>query len=496
MRPIIPITSNGWEEGLLLPRGIVLSRANKNITAMTRLLFVNAVNAAAEVENRYQPLWPAYLSAYAQKILGPGQIEFRFMKAGMAKELDAFQPHIVSISAVSQNFNYAMEYAAMAKRHGAAVIVGGMHVSCMPHCMTPDMDIGCIGEGEQTFAELLKSYITYGTWNYQELRDILGIAFRDHGRLIVTQPRPLAASLDMLPHPNRSIIGYRPHDYMFTSRGCPYRCVFCASSRFWSNVRFASPEYVVEEIRELAENGVKTISFYDDLFVADKHRLRSLVELIVKNGLQRKVRFTCSCRANAITPDVVELLKAMNVVSVGLGLESGCEATLRYLKGNVSVRENRTAIDLLKNAGIQTNASFVIGSPDETNDDIIKTYEFIRTSRLDFFDVYALTPLPGTPVWEYAKEKDLVSDVMDWSRLNVNFEKNSNSAVILSKTLSRQDLILLYRKFRKLRFRRILKSLPTSPWLRDLPKMIIMLLNEKLIEAKLHCCVLFKKARY
>lgn len=447
---------------------------------MKRVLFVNAVNPFSEVENRYRPLWPAYLAAYAEKQLGTESFEFQFRQKNIARALDQFDPHIVAISSVSQNYNFAMEYAALARAKKKSVLMGGIHVSVVPETFSRDMDVGCLGEGEQTFAELLRYYQDQGEFQGEGLNRIPGIVYWKDQQRVQTAVRPDCDSLDALPHPQRSLIGYQRHDYMFTSRGCPYRCVFCASSRYWANVRYASPEYVVEEIEELIAHGVKTISFYDDLFIANKERLRRITELITCRRIHAKVKFTCSCRANLITPEVVGYLKAMNVVSAGMGLESGCDRILRYLKGKITVNDNRQAVNLLKDAGLQANASFVIGAPDETDPEIMQTYDFIKTSRLDFIDVYVLTPFPGTPLWEYAAARNLVSNAMDWRRLNVNFEVNRANAVIVSETLSRRRIIILYRRFRRLRIRRIIRALPYSPWLSDLPGTAFNILLEAL----------------
>jgi len=134
---------------------------------------------------------------------------------------------------------------------------------------------------------------------------------------------------------------------------------------------------------------------------------------------------------------------------------------LKYLKGNATVEENWRAIDLLKNADIQTNASFIIGVPDETKEEVMQTYDFIKRSRLDTVTVNRLIPFPGTPVWEYASKKGLVSEDMDWSRIN---------QIILSERLSKEELSYLLKKFKKLCFVKRLKALPKSPWLREAPK--------------------------
>ncbi|MBA7611924.1 Anaerobic magnesium-protoporphyrin IX monomethyl ester cyclase [subsurface metagenome] len=162
------------------------------------------------------------------------------------------------------------------------------------------------------------------------------------------------------------------HLSMFTSRGCPYRCVFCASSRFWASTRFASAHYIAEEIKELYYNyGAKLISFYDDLFIVQKQRLKDLTDILSKEGILGKVRFSCSARSNLIDDVVAKLLKELGIVSVALGLESGHPCILKYLKGkSVTVQDNITAVEVLAKNGITPNAAFVIGSPIETEEEI------------------------------------------------------------------------------------------------------------------------------
>jgi len=169
------------------------------------------------------------------------------------------------------------------------------------------------------------------------------------------------------------------------------------------------------------------------------------------------------------------------VLSVGMGLESGSDKILKYLKGgNVSVADNKKSIAILKKYGIAANASFIIGSPQETKEDILKTYNFIKDNPLSLFDTYVLTPYPGTGVWQYAQERKLVSDNMDWDELNINFGRYSSKTIILSEVLSRREIVALYRKFQRLRLWKNAKNVWFTPQLFDLSKMIFKMIQEQI----------------
>jgi radical SAM superfamily enzyme YgiQ (UPF0313 family) len=454
---------------------MVRYESNKN-----HILLINAINPNVEVENRYPGLGLAYLVASVRKHLPDFNFEFRIADGEIAETINAFHPDLVGISSVSQNFTLAVKYSDFCAKQGIPVIMGGIHISTLPENLPRSSVAGCMHEGEDTFIELLQAFIE-GRFEPESLARIPGICFWKEDALVYNESRSPIVDLDQLPMPSRDLLTIRSHTYMFTSRGCPYRCTFCASSRFWSQLRFFSAEYVVHEIECLIrDHGVNMISFFDDLFVADKSRLEEIVRLLEQRHLLGKVRYTCSCRADMVDDQLAQLLAKMGVVSVGMGLESGDDETLRFLKGgSLSVLKNDQAINMLKKQKIAVNGSFVIGSPHETGKQIMRTYDFIRHSRLDLFDIYLLTPYPGTPVWDYALKRGLVSnDMKDWSFLDININRSPEKAIILSEVLDRNEVLKLYKKFRRLRFRRNLRKIINHPMMRDVPKMGLDLVRE------------------
>jgi len=213
---------------------------------------------------------------------------------------------------------------------------------------------------------------------------------------------------------------------------------------------------VVEEIeRVVADYDPITVGFYDDLFIASRKRLKEIAESIIKKGYHKKLEFVLNGRSNLITDQLAGLLKKMNVVAVNLGLESGSAKTLALLKGDaITIEDNKAAVEILYRRGISVHGTFIIGCPGETEDDIRETETFIRNSKLSSFDVYILTPYPHTPIWELARERGLVSEDMDFRRLNQEPRQIDPDKVLMADRISPAKLYRYYRHFQRLKKRR------------------------------------------
>jgi len=451
-----------------------------------KFMFINAINPVKIAESRLQPLGFGYLVSSLRKRFGRKCIKFKFVDQNIEKEIKKFKPDIIGISSVSQNYNIAIKYAKIAKKYKIPVIIGGVHISSLPHTITEDMDVGIIGEGEQTIVELFEIFERKGHFDSNELKNIDGIVFIKDNKILLTKKRKPITQLDQIPMPARDLFTIKNFAGMATSRGCPYKCTFCYSSSFWGGIRFCSADYVVNEVEYIIKEyrSVKEIRFVDDLFVADKERLKKILKLLRNKKILGKVSFNCNARSNLVDDELAFLLKQMNVKYVNMGLDSASPNTLKYLKGkNITVDDHKNSIKILRKHGIEPHVTFIIGSPKETKKEILQTLNFIKENKLTHFNVYVLMPFPATPVWESAKKRRLVSDYMNWDDINISFNKYYKKGIVLSETLTRKELYQLYLLFKNYKIKVLLIDIFKHPL--TIPKVLLNALKRVLLRVPL-----------
>jgi radical SAM superfamily enzyme YgiQ (UPF0313 family) len=398
----------------------------------TEKLKIGFVQARNSIDvNWFRPLVFGYLKAYLEKYLDvPFQMDFLEHPAPYEKY------DIVGISSTSQDFGIAKVIAECVKqcRKETVTVLGGHHITYLPQTLPEVVDIGVIGEGEQTFLELVQ-FISkcFPNLDLDKMEQIKGIAFRHREQVKLTPRRDQIASLDQIPFPVRA---EGESTYLFTSRGCPYKCAFCSSAVFWETTRFFSAEYVVNEVGVLLERfaALKHICICDDLFVANLPRLRTIVRLMEDRGFCGKVTFSASVRSNLVTDELCDLLKRINVIAVGIGIESGSNRILKLLNKGVSVKVAQKAIDILHKHGLDVRGSLIVGCPSERARDVRQTFKFavknIKSSKISpECAVNILSPMPGTQVWnEWILQNRIDVQRLDWRKLSV-FASYRNSEI-------------------------------------------------------------------
>jgi len=195
---------------------------------------------------------------------------------------------------------------------------------------------------------------------------------------------------------------------------------------------------------------VDGICIFDDLFIADKERLRKISELVKKEKINEKVSFRCSVRTNLINDDVCKFMKDMNVETVTIGFESGSPRMLAYLKNNTAtIEDNKRSAELLHKYGFEIEGLFMLASPGETKADMMMTLDFIKNNFIDTIQLSITTPYPGTELWNYALEKGLVSNDMDWSKLDLKPNEDLTNQLTMVDTMTKQEFAEIYDLFRR-----------------------------------------------
>lgn len=414
-----------------------------------RILFIEAINA--DDGYKFPGAGVGYLTTALRRAFGDERFDIRMTPRDFAKTMDELKPDVVAISSMTVTFPYAQRAAREAKERGLPVMIGGVHISLVPSSLNEDMDVGVIGEGEEVIVELVRLLDEKGEWAKDDLKEVQGVCYHsDDGTLIETERRPAIDPLDQVGQPAWDVLPRMPEPYVLTSRGCPYKCAFCSSAHYWRNLRFHSPEHVIESI-ELAvvNHEAPYLWFLDDLLIADRERLEEIARMIRERGLHERVGFAAAgARANLVDQELLDLLKSMNVLSIGFGVESASPRCLEYLKGShITIQQNAQAIELARLNGFITFGYLIIGTPGETVEDARMTLRFARKYLDDMFHFTLLTPLPGTPVWDLAKRKDLVSDDMDWGRFVSSYKWDLDNAILVNDAMTRDELKMVYGEF-------------------------------------------------
>ncbi len=374
--------------------------------------------------------------------LGLGYLASYLMREGLVREQDirivdtieevrAFRPDVVGVGSVSHVLKDARAFARQCKEEtNCLTVLGGYHITAIPRDLPSEFDVGVLGEGEVTFCEVV-SLFQKGGLRPESLSHVPGVCYRDGSVIRVTEHRPLIADLDELPWPYRSR-RYSDEAPIFTSRGCPYRCVFCASHGFWGGkYRVRSAESVVSEIEHLVRwERPRKIVILDDLWMADKRRFREIVDKLVVRRIPHQVTFRGFCRSNVVEEEDIKLLKRMNYRTVRFGAETGSPSLLRRLKGaSVTIDDHQRVIDLCEKHELPCGASYMFGVPGETEDDLKATVSFLRKNRgrLDINGLYLFNPIPGTPIWDDMMQQGLVSEALPFEDMRLDFLRPSFS---------------------------------------------------------------------
>ncbi len=297
------------------------------------------------------------------------------------------------------------------------VIAGGPHTAIFPveTIGLGVVDVAVKREGEPVINDIL-DHVN----NPERLHEIKGICFRSGDEVVDTGQAEYVKDLDTLPPPDRALLPYTQYysllgadaylTTLFTSRGCPFRCAFCDRPALGKRFRCHSAEYVIREIEQCLELGIKEFLVYDDTFTVNRRRVLDICRTIIDRKLN--ISWDIRARVDTVDEEMLFLLRRAGCTAVHYGVESGSERIIKRLNKGITPGAVRQAFGLTKKAGMRTLAYFMVGNPGEDREDIDETLELGLELDPDYVHITVFTPFPATQLYEEALRLSIVeSDV-------------------------------------------------------------------------------------
>jgi radical SAM superfamily enzyme YgiQ (UPF0313 family) len=441
------------------------------VRAGSRWPFTMSAKKRASIPD-YVP-FPFYL-AYCASLLEKNGYEVNLVDAiaeGIKDEdflvkVKDFAPHLILMETSTPSIDIDLSIAKKIKTETDSLIaLAGPHVSVFGEEIlreNPYIDYILIGEYEETTLDLI-NHLKEG----DDLSNVQGIIYREGDTIRSNPRRPLIEDLDSLPWPARHLLpiyNYRdsfcqipqPSLYIWSSRGCPYHCIFC----MWPKVMYGGHKYrtrdpmkVVDEIeQEVKTYRFKSIYFDDDTFNLGKDRVIKISRLIKERRIN--LPWAIMARADTMDYEMLEEMASAGLFAVKYGVESGSQEILDYSGKRLDLKKVEEIVKFTKKLGIKVHLTFTFGLPKETKDTIERTIDYALWLDPDSIQFSIVTPFPGTPYFQLAKERGfLLSE--EWSRYD-----GSNKAVIRTEELNAQDLEVACKRAYQMWYKHILLKHP------------------------------------
>ncbi len=401
------------------------------------LLHPNYHSGGAEIAGNWPPAWVAYLTGYLK---AGGYHDVIFVDA-MTNHLDDEQvrakivelkPDIVGCTAITPAIYKAERLLQVAKEVSPAIVtvLGGIHGTFMyPQVLKEAPWIDCVvrGEGEQVFLNLVRA-VDDGSFQADH-NVVRGIAFADNsaeggGKIISTPAEPPIQDLDRI-QPDWGILEWSKYIYIPLgvrvaipnfARGCPFTCSFCSQWKFWRDYRIRDPKAVVDEIETLVkDHGVGFFILADEEPTIHRKKFIQFCEELIARKLP--VQWGINTRVTDILRDekLLPMFRQAGLVHVSLGTEAAAQLKLDRFNKETTIEQNKKAIRLLREAGIVTEAQFIVGLENETAETLEETYQMARDWNPDMANWAMYTPWPFSDLFQELGDK---VEVFDFEKYN------------------------------------------------------------------------------
>jgi radical SAM superfamily enzyme YgiQ (UPF0313 family) len=349
----------------------------------------------------------------------------RMAYENLGREIRNYRPDWLGISALTFESKGLHRVAAIAKEvwPNLPVVAGGPHPSAYTTQVMDDknIDYAVIGEGELTADDLSQAVRTHGPVDM-----IDGLAWRENGSIHVNPRLRYIENLDAMPYPAWDLIdipryrkfvrmsgcGINNYVVLFTSRACPYQCLYCHKI-FGKGFRARSPESVLTEIQMLHDTyGVREFEIVDDIFNCDLPRAKRIFDLIAESGMKIRFTFPNGIRADHVDEEFFKKARGAGAVKMVFAVETASPRLQKMIRKNVQLEKIKQNIGIARKEGIFCQGFFMLGFPSETREELLTTIDFAVESQLHVAHLFIVNPFEGTELAELAKKmgKPVVND--------------------------------------------------------------------------------------
>lgn len=314
------------------------------------------------------------------------------------------------------------------------IIIGmfGQHATIMPETFLysrSPVDFCIRGEPEKTIERIIEK----GEERKGGIFNLNGITYFNSGKIKHNPKRKVIENLDKLPMPKHQLFlnekyrdflplphkGRKSYGYILSSRGCPYKCIYCSPTlrvTYGREFRRRKASEIVDEMEFLVKKkNANIIVFKDDVFTLKRDHVINICKEILNRDLE--VKWFAQTRADYLDYDLLKIMKRAGCKTLGIGIESGSPRILKLLKKGEGIDEIRNGIKMIKSVGINVVGFFMLGNPTETELEMKQTMEFCKELKLDMIQVAFFTPYPGSPIYEKTL-KDKKTPMKDFSHYN------------------------------------------------------------------------------
>lgn len=401
-----------------------------------------ATNLMPEKATRYsKPDSPHYGIAQLGAVLlqNNAQVKVFDMRLGygfedLQKEIDEYKPDLVGFTLIATRIKmcYTMIDKVKHLHPHLYTVAGGTHVASFKQKVFRDckgLDFAVKREGELTFLQLINKIIQ----KEKDFETVKGLMYMKNGEFIETPDIEMIDDLDALPYPAYNLFDLKNYYAwqrgvvpIVTSRGCPFRCVFCSINLTMGyKFRARSPKNVVDELEYWVSQGQKKFDINDDEFSFDRKRAENICDKIVERGLKIELRLFNGIRVTDVYPELLVKMKKAGFSAITYALESGSPKVLKNIKKIITVEQALKAVEMTKDVGIETTCNFIIGHPGESYEDALMTLEAIKMVKADHINFNNAVVYPGTELYEWvSKNARFTLDVEDY--LNMSWPGKSD----------------------------------------------------------------------